>query len=76
MGYNQAVEAPEKTLVVLGSPIIPKTVREAIGKASAVQWGTHVLRWRYFEVSYAEEGTLFFQGQIAAVQIDREGWQV
>ena len=57
MGYNQTVEAPEKTVVVLGYSIIPKTVREAIGKAGVVQWGTHLLRWRYFEVTY--EGVIY-----------------
>ena len=30
----------------------PETVREVIRNASAVHWGTHLLRWRYFDVTY------------------------
>jgi hypothetical protein len=46
------VEAPEKVIVVLGHTITPETVREVIRRASAVQWGTHLLRWRYFDVTH------------------------
>lgn len=46
------MEAPEKTIVVLGYTIIPETVQEVIRRASAIQWGTHLLRWRYFGVTH------------------------
>jgi hypothetical protein len=38
--------------VVLGQVVTPETVRGVIQKAASINWGTHVLRWRYFEVTY------------------------
>jgi len=46
------VEAPERIIVILGHVITPETVREVIRKAAAVHWGTHLLRWRYFDVTH------------------------
>lgn len=46
------MKAPEKAIVVLRHTITPETVREVIRKASAVHWGTHLLRWRYFDVTH------------------------
>ncbi len=43
-----------KALTLLGYEITPETVREVIGKASAVRWGAHLLRWRYFDVQHAD----------------------
>lgn len=42
-----------KSINVLGNIITPKVVREVIEKASATNWGTHLLRWRYFDVTHA-----------------------
>lgn len=41
-----------KTVTLLGHVITPQTVREIIRKASAIRWGTHLLRWRYFDVQH------------------------
>ena len=41
-----------KTVSLLGHVITPETVREVIQKASAMKWGTHLVRWRYFDVSH------------------------
>jgi len=46
------MDAPEKAIIVLGYTMTPETVREVIRNASAVHWGTHLLRWRYFDVTY------------------------
>lgn len=46
------MEAPEKAIVVFGHTMTPETVREVIRKAFAVHWGTHLLRWRYFDVTH------------------------
>jgi hypothetical protein len=46
------VEIPEQAIQVLGQAITPETVREVIQKARAVRWGTHLLRWRYFDVTH------------------------
>ena len=43
----------EKSISVLGYIVTPEVVREAIQKASAIRWGTHLLRWRYFNVTHA-----------------------
>ena len=40
----------EKRITLLDRVITPESVRGVIQKASAVQWGTHLLRWRYFDV--------------------------
>jgi len=46
-----------KGFVILGHHITPEVVREVIQKASAVRWGTHLLRWRYFDVTH--EGIIY-----------------
>jgi hypothetical protein len=46
------VEPAEKTIRVLEHSITPETVREILQRARAVRWGTHLLRWRYFDVSH------------------------
>ncbi len=46
------VERTAKSVTLLGHVIRPETVREVIAKASAVNWGTHLLRWRYFDVNH------------------------
>jgi len=48
MGNQEA-----KSFTILGHVITPKVVGEVIAKASAVNWGTHLLRWRYFDVTHA-----------------------
>jgi hypothetical protein len=69
------IMAKEKTrsLTLLGHSITPDLVREISQKASKSSWGTHLLRWRYFE---PEEGALFFRRQIDAVKINRMEWNV
>jgi len=47
------MEAEGRTLVILGQVITPETVQAIIRRAAAVPWGTHLLRWRYFEVTHA-----------------------
>ena len=42
----------DKDVVILGHRITSDVVREVIEKASAVKWGTHLLRWRYFDVNH------------------------
>jgi len=37
---------------VLGHIITPAVVRSVIQQAAAVNWGTHLLRWRYFDVTH------------------------
>ena len=43
----------EKSINVLDYIITPEVVCEMIKKASDVNWGTHLLRWRYFDVTHA-----------------------
>ena len=57
----------EKGFVILGHHITPEVVREVIQKASAVRWGTHLLRWRYFDVAY--EGTTYHQGTLISADL-------
>lgn len=52
----------EKAIVILGHTITPETVREGIRRASAVQWGTHLLRWRYFDVTH--EGIMYHRNTL------------
>ena len=52
----------EKSFIILGHRITPEVVREVIQKASAVQWGTHLLRWRYFDVTH--EGITYHRGAL------------
>lgn len=47
----------EQSIVVLGHTITPEVVRDVIRRASAIRWGTHLLRWRYFEVTH--EGVIY-----------------
>jgi len=49
-------------LVVLGHRITPEIVREVRQKASVVRWGTHLVRWRYFDVTH--EGTTYHRGSL------------
>lgn len=51
-----------KGFIILGHHVTPEVVREVIQKASALRWGTHLLRWRYFDVTY--EGTTYHQGAL------------
>lgn len=37
-------------------------MRETIRKAAAIHWGTHLLRWRYFDVHH--EGTIYHRGAL------------
>lgn len=46
-----------KCFVILEHYITPEVVREVIQKASDVRWGTHLLRWRYFDVTH--EGIIY-----------------
>lgn len=46
-----------RNLTLLGHIITPETVREINRKASNARWGTHLLRWRYFDVHY--EGVVY-----------------
>jgi hypothetical protein len=41
-----------KSIALLGYVITPGMVREIIRNASAVKWGTHLVRWRYFDVCH------------------------
>jgi hypothetical protein len=41
-----------KHVVVLGQVVTPEIVQVVIQKAAAINWGTHLLRWRYFEVTH------------------------
>ncbi len=49
-------------IIVLGQLITPKTVREAVEKARAVNWGTHLKAWRYFEITH--EGITYERGKM------------
>ncbi len=44
-------------LHLLGQEVAPETVQQVIRKAAKIQWGTHLLRWRYFDVVH--EGTTY-----------------
>jgi hypothetical protein len=56
--------AREKTrsLTLLGHIITPDLVREISQKASNASWGTHLLRWRYFEVQH--EGVTYHRNAL------------
>ena len=56
--------AREKTrsLTLLGHVITPDLVREISQKASNASWGTHLLRWRYFDVQY--EGVTYHRNAL------------
>lgn len=49
----------EKSFIILGHRITSEVVGEVLQKASAVQWGTHLLRWRYFGVTH--KGIIYHQ---------------
>jgi len=57
-----AANKPEKSYHILGRTITPTTVREVIVKASAINWGTHLLRWRYFDVVH--RGVTYHRGAL------------
>ena len=42
-----------RSLTLLGHIVTPELVREICQKAANARWGTHLLRWRYFEVHHA-----------------------
>lgn len=50
------MEGTDKIVTVLEHEITPETVRDILQKASVVKWGTHLLRWRYFDLEH--EGTV------------------
>ena len=56
------MEEPQKFVTVLNNLITPETVRTIIDKASAIHWGTHLLRWRYFDVNH--EGMTIHRGAL------------
>jgi len=45
-------EEKVRSLTLLGYNVTPELVREVCQKASKARWGTHLLRWRYFEVHH------------------------
>lgn len=46
-----------KSVTLLERVITPETVLKIIRKASAIKWGNHLVRWRYFDVSH--EGVMY-----------------
>jgi hypothetical protein len=46
------MQKAEKRITLLGRIITPETVRGVIQRASTIKWGTHLLRWRYFDVQH------------------------
>lgn len=56
------MQPEEKTVTLLGHVITPEIVREIIRKASAIKWGTHLLRWRYFDVTH--EGVTYHRNAL------------
>jgi len=67
MGYNEVVpeggklvQEKKNSFNILGYCITPEVVGEVIQRASAVRWGTHLIRWRYFDVTH--EGVVYHQG--------------
>ena len=52
---------------LLGRLITPEIVRQVIQKASAVNWGAHFLRWRYFDVTHA--GRAYHRGTLVATAL-------
>jgi hypothetical protein len=41
-----------KRIKILDHEVTPATVRQVIQKAATIRWGTHLLRWRYFDVQH------------------------
>lgn len=52
----------EKRLNILSYHITPKVVCEVIRKAAVIRWGTHLLRWRYFDVTH--KGATYRHGML------------
>jgi len=52
----------QKSITIVNAVITPETVQEIIRKASAINWGTHLLRWRYFDVIH--EGKPIHRGAL------------
>ena len=52
----------EEIVEVLGHTITPAAVRSVIQQATEVNWGTHLLRWRYFDVMH--EGVTYRTGDL------------
>lgn len=50
------------SFTILDHVITPEVVSEVIRKASAIHWGTHLLRWRYFDVHH--EGMTYPRGAL------------
>ena len=61
------VQQTTKSATLLGRIITPETVREVIRKASAIRWGTHLLRWRYFDVHH--EGVTYHRNAMVPSQL-------
>ena len=55
------------SITLLGCVITPDIVREVIRKASAVPWGTHLLRWRYFDVQH--EDVVYHRGALVMTSL-------
>jgi hypothetical protein len=51
-----------RSFTLLGHIITPELVREISQKASNARWGTHLLRWRYFDVRH--EGTIYHRNAL------------
>lgn len=51
-----------RRLTVLGHTITPELVRAVREDAANARWGTHLLRWRYFEVSH--EGVTYHRNAL------------
>jgi hypothetical protein len=51
-----------RSLTLLGHIITSDLVREISQKASNASWGTHLLRWRYFEVQH--EGVTYHRNAL------------
>ena len=52
----------EKSFFIVRHRITPEVIREVLQKASVVRWGTHLLRWRYFDVTH--EGIIYHKGAL------------
>ena len=52
----------EKSFFIVGHRITPEVIREVLQKASVVRWGTHLLHWRYFDVTH--EGIIYHKGAL------------
>jgi hypothetical protein len=52
---------------LLGRLVTPETVHQVIQKASVVNWGAHLLRWRYFDVTHA--GRVYHRGALVSTAL-------